>query len=306
MSLKELIFKIIVRVLVFLKKDLDISRQRMIFTATMRKSVKDMDRDQIGQLIRFNSHALDKATKCGNKNVGRGKERKQLLERALNEWQKRGYPLGPDKIWAGEVIKNYDRWCLGEAKLIQPAQEYHESGTDDIFSVIEQRRSIRFWKRKKVEREKIEKILKAATYAPSSCNRMTWRFFVVENDLDNVVEGNSTNQNLLEKAPVRIYLGIDERMYPEIYAPAIDAGCALQNLVLAAHALGLGSCIMYHCESVNQEKLRSELNIPNYYRIYSAVILGYPDETPSTPGRVSLDEVATFMKGNAGKDCFRR
>ena len=73
--------------------------------------------------------------------------------------------------------------------------------------MIEQRRSVRFWKRKKVEREKIEKILKAATYAPTSCNRMAWRFYIVENDLDNIVEGDSTNRSMLEKAPVRIYLG---------------------------------------------------------------------------------------------------
>ncbi len=306
MSMKETVFKIMVKLLTFLKKDLDISRQRLIFTTTMRKSIKEMDRDQLGQLIRFNAHALDKATKCENRDVGRGRERKQLLERALDEWQERGYPLGPDKIWAREILKSYGRWCMGEAKLIQPVKEDHKYGENDIFSVIEQRRSVRFWKKKRVEREKIEKILRAATYAPSSCNRMTWRFFVVENDLDNIFEGDSTNRNLLEKAPVRVYLGIDERLYPEIYAPAIDAGCALQNLILAAHALGLGSCLMYHCESVNQEKLRTELGIPAYYRIYCAVPLGYPDEIPSTPGRVSLDEVSTFVKGNGGIDCFAK
>jgi nitroreductase len=76
----------------------------------------------------------------------------------------------------------------------------------------------------------------------------------------------------------------------------MDAGFALQNLALAAHALGLGSCLMYHCETVNQKSLRTDLNIPYYYRIYCAVLLGYPDETPLTPARVSVEEIATFME----------
>ena len=193
--------------------------------------------------------------------------------------------------------KQYDLWCDGREKLVQPHQESRGVEIDNnLFSVIEQRRSVRFWKRKKVEREKIEKIIKAATYAPTSCNRMAWHFFVAENNLSNIVEGDSTNRNMLEKAPVKIYIGIDERLYPEIYAPAMDAGFALQNLALAAHALGLGSCLMYHCETVNQKSLRTDLNIPYYYRIYCAVLLGYPDETPLTPARVSVEEIATFME----------
>lgn len=297
MAIKDIIFKIIIKSLIFLKRDMDISRQRMVFSATMRKDVKEMDCDQLGQLIRFTGHSLDKATKCENKAVGRGKEKKELLQKAINEWEQRDYNLGPDKLWAKEVLKRYDLWCDGRDKLIQPHQESKGLEADNnLFSVIEQRRSVRFWKRKKVEREKIEKILKAATYAPTSCNRMAWRFYIVENDLGNVVEGDGTNRDMLEKAPVKIYIGIDERLYPEIYAPAMDAGFALQNLALAAHALGLGSCLMYHCETVNQKRLRADLNIPDYYRIYCAILLGYPDEAPLTPARVSVEEIATFTE----------
>lgn len=297
MILKEILYKIIVKTLIFLKRDMDVSRQRLIFNAAMRKDVKEMDKDQLGQLIRFTGHSLDKATKCENKAVGRGKEKKELLGNALNEWERRGYGLGPDKLWAKEILKRYDLWCDGREKLIQPYQESKGIEIDNnLFSVIEQRRSVRFWKRKKVEREKIEKILKAAIYAPTSCNRMAWHFFIAENNLSNIVEGDGTNRNMLEKAPVRIYLAIDERLYPEIYAPAMDAGFALQNLALAAHAMGLGSCLMYHCETVNQKSLRTDLNIPYYYRIYCAVLLGYPDETPLTPARVSVEDIATFIE----------
>ena len=127
---------------------------------------------------------------------------------------------------------------------------------------------------------------------------MPWHFFVVENDLNNIVEGNGTNKSMSEKAPVIIYLGIDERLYPEVYAPALDAGIALQNIVLASHALGLGSCLMYQAESVDQNKLREKLGAPNYYRIYCAVLMGYPDENPTAPGAITLGDVSTFTRSN--------
>lgn len=307
MRIKRLVSDLVIKLLIALKKDYDISRQRLLFYKTLGKDVCQMDRDQLGQLIRFHSHSLDKATKCDNKGQGRGEERRTIVEKALKEWEARGYPMGPDKLWARRILHNFDRWARGSAKLIEPANAPRARG-EDIFSVIEGRASVRFWKKKAVEKEKILSVIRAATCAPSSCNRMAWRFFVVQNDLDRVTEGNSTNLSLLEKAPVRIYIGIDERLYPEVYAPGIDAGCALQNLVLAAHALGLGACLMYQCESINQEKLRSELDIPEYYRIYCAVVMGYPDESPLPPSRVAVEEVTTFVegavKGSAGTNCF--
>lgn len=299
MTFKEIVRKILLKLIVFLRKDFDVPRQRIIFSETMRKKSKDMDRDQLGQLIRFHGHSLDKATKCENKSQGRGEERKKILESALQEWKRKGDAFGSDKVWAAEILERYYRWCSGEGKWLEPVHENHVSLNNDIFSVIQQRRSVRFWKKKTVEREKIEKLITAATYAPSSCNRMPWRFFVVENDLNNLAEGDSTNQSILEKAPIKIYVGIDERLYPEVYAPALDAGFASQNIVLAAHALGLGSCVMYQCESVNQETLKTELHIPDYFRIYCVVLLGYPDEIPLMPGRVSIEEVCNFTKDNS-------
>lgn len=307
MSLKRILLKLLLNLIRILKVDLDIPAQRIRFYKTLGKDVSEMDRDQLGQLIRFHSHALDKATKCENSDEGRGDERRGVVEKALAEWQSRGYPMGPDKVWAKKILENFDLWTKGSSKRLDPVREQTTDPPSDIFSVIETRRSVRFWQKRPVEREKIKRIIKAATHAPSSCNRMTWRFFVVENELTGIVEGNSTNPSLLKKAPVRIYIGIDERLYPEVYAPGIDAGCALENLVLAAHALGLGACMMYHCESVNQKRLRSELNIPEYYRIYCAVVLGYPDETPFTPARVDVDEVLTFVenpKGSGGVNCL--
>lgn len=311
MFLKRYISDLIIKGLVFLKKDYDISRQRIMFFKTINKGVTEMDRDQLGQYIRFHSHSLDKATKCDNNGEGRGEDRKVMVEKALVEWKRRGYPMGPDKLWAEQILHKFGSWSRGKSKLKDSILNTSpQRDLKDLFSAIESRASVRFWKNMPVEKEKILRIIKAATCAPSSCNRMAWRFFVVQNSPERISEGNSTNPSLLEKAPVRIYIGIDERLYPEVFAPGIDAGCALQNLVLAAHASGLGACLMYQCEAINQDKLRQELNIPAYYRIYCAVVLGYPDESPLPPSRVAVEEVTTFLEGpangNGGINCFNR
>jgi len=304
MLIKRFLYNMMMKLIVFLRKDMDLPRQRIIFQNTLRKSVKGMDRDQLGQLIRFNGHFLDKTTKCVNAGEGRGQARAKLLENALNEWKSREYPLGPDKLWAQRILDRYKNWSDGNNCMLEPCQEPQKTVSSNIFEVIKNRKSIRFWKDIPVERKDITNLIRAATHAPSSCNRMPWRFFIVENDSKRVIQGDSTNESLLTKAPVRIYIAIDERLYPEIYAPALDAGIALQNLLLTAQASGLGACALYQCESVDQKNLKQALQIPEYYRIYCVVVLGYPGEDPAPPARVKAEEVCDFIKAPPNLESF--
>ncbi len=62
-----------------------------------------MDRDQLGQLIRFTAHGLDKAKKCENKGENRGQEKHRRLQSLIKEWRERGYEFGPDKVWAQKI-----------------------------------------------------------------------------------------------------------------------------------------------------------------------------------------------------------
>ena len=148
MILKKMVREIIFKLIFSLRKDLDVPRQRLIFSETIRKNLKDMDQDQLGQLIRFYGHSLDKATKCENKLQGRGEEKKKVLDSALNEWRRRRYIFGPDKLWAKETLERYVSWCSGERKLLDAINKNHVSVNNDVFSVIRERRSVRFWKKK--------------------------------------------------------------------------------------------------------------------------------------------------------------
>lgn len=277
----------------------------------IKTDIKTMDREQMGQLIRFKSHSLELAVSFDHTE----KERKRnaeddfhLLQALLDEWQRRGYQWGPDKTWAQERLEIFQQWLQSGRKQIkhtsapQPAQ--NKSIREDFYKIVKNRRSIRFWQNKPVPREIINRIIEAATYAPSAFNRMTWRFCVVENQPDRIVDGDISNQSMLEKAPVRIYIAVDQRLYEEKHAPALDAGLALQNLLLAAHAEGLGACLIYQCEIADQERLKDFLQLPGYYNIFAVVTAGYPAEIPSAPARVEINEITSFTRAKDGMETF--
>jgi nitroreductase len=257
---------------------------------------KHTDRIQLGQMIRFKGHMLDVATKTINIDAKARQSDLEELEVLLKEWNQRGYPEGPDTAWARQRIQNFLKIKKeSNSKVYIPPLAEDTTIDSDIFSVIKNRRSVRYWKKKPVPKEMIEKIIEAATYAPTAFNRMEWRFYVAETPFDNMEKGDASNASMFEKAPVRIFVAIDERLYFEKYSGAMDTGFALQNLILAAHALGLGTCLMYQGEFVDPELMEKYYNIPKHMKVYCAVTLGFPDEQPETPARMNVDEVTEFL-----------
>lgn len=253
------------------------------------------DRSQLGQLIRFKAHQLDIATRTINIDSGARQADLRELKLLLKEWVKRGYPVGPDVQWAGQRIENFLEVKKDDTKAVYIRPAVSSPVDEDLFSTIKNRRSIRYWKKKAVPRKVLKKIIEAATYAPTAFNRMEWRFYVAETPPDKMVRGDASNVSMFDKAPVRIFVAIDERLFFEKYSGALDTGFALQNLILMAHALGLGTCLMYQGEFVEPEFLRKSYNIPTFMKVYCAVTLGYPDEAPEAPARMKVDEVTEFL-----------
>lgn len=282
----------------FLAPSLETRRRR--FAEMLEAGPEKMDRDQLTALIRFYSHSMDKVVKCKNTHQGYGQTKYTVLRAALAEWERRGYERGPVIDWVRRVLDRYETWLQGDRKLYEPLVPEGEPRSLELFTVMRERRSVRFWKRQRVEAEKIEKLIEAATQAPSSCNRMPCRYYIVETAWEDIAAGNSTNKSLIKKAPLRIYAAADERLYPQLYAAALDVGLAVQNLCLAAHALGLGACVVYQSESIRQADLKREYGIPEHLNIYCVVLVGYPDESPSRPERPPPSEVYRVIQARAG------
>ena len=120
-----------------------------------------------------------------------------------------------------------------------------------------------------------------------------WRFFVAE-DPDYEKMPDRTNDSMMKNAPVKIFVGVDERLFFEKYSGPLDAGLAMQNMGLTAHAAGLGSCLVYQGEFSDRETLASKYGIPEHINVYCVMLMGYPAEQPDTPARMNVEEITDF------------
>jgi nitroreductase len=116
-----------------------------------------------------------------------------------------------------------------------------------VLSAIAERRSIRAYQDRKLGREEIDTLLTAAREAPSAANRQPWHFSVVQNqailreineEASRVMEKDQGD--IFYKAPLAIFLSCDASSR----WGRLDCGIAVENIALAAHALGLGSVIL--------------------------------------------------------------
>ncbi len=178
----------------------------------------------------------------------------------------------------------------------------------ELFQAIRERRSVRRFTDRPVEREKLEAILEAVRLAPSWANLQCWRFIVVQDpavrarlsELSYIEaffapKGYKTNpaQKGIAEAPVVIVACADPAESGDLgeqpYYLA-DLGIAAQNLMLAAHGLGLGTVFV---GVFDEEKIRELLGIPAGIRIVGLFPLGYPPEGEKKgPPRKALTEIA--------------
>ena len=155
------------------------------------------------------------------------------------------------------------------------------------------RRSFRKFSDKKVSEKDIGIILKAGMNAPSAGNERPWHFIVVkERETLNKIADVHPYAQMLKEAQLAIIVCYDLKLIKhEGYA---DQDCALasQNILLASHALGLGSVYVgVHPRKEREDELRDVLEIPKEIIPFNIIPIGYPAETKgkedkSIPSRV--------------------
>jgi nitroreductase len=171
----------------------------------------------------------------------------------------------------------------------------------DVIECIKQRRSIRIFKREPIPHELIEQVLQAATWAPSAGNWQPWWFAVViAEELRKELSKIASDQEFIAEAPVVLVVcaepGRAEPTYGvrarELYCLQ-DTAAAIQNLMLAAHALGLGTCWV---GDFDEAAIRKLLHLPEQHRPIALVPLGFPDESPNPRWRRPLSEVLQYYE----------
>jgi nitroreductase len=168
----------------------------------------------------------------------------------------------------------------------------------DALEAIVTRRSIRTFLDRQVPAEVIWRILGAGLRAPSAGNRQPWRFIVVTDREKMRLFDPQYHQACVESAAAIIVVCTDphdtwERYDEHADYHVLDAAAAIENMLLAIHALGLGAVWV---GAFSPRATRKALNIPAHWRIVSLVPMGYyreEDNTDRAPRR-RLEEIAFF------------
>jgi nitroreductase len=163
--------------------------------------------------------------------------------------------------------------------------------SDEKLSFIFGRRSIRAYQPAPVSDELVTDLLRAAMAAPSACAKDPWRFVVVRNRaiLSSIAEA-LPNGKMLAQAPVGIVVCGDlaAAHAGELSYLLQDCSAAIENLLLAAHALGLGACWLgVHPRQPRIEALTKILRLPEEVLPMSCIALGWPAEKQAARTRFS-------------------
>lgn len=160
----------------------------------------------------------------------------------------------------------------------------------EFFDVIDCRHSVRTYRADPVPDELIVKCLEAARMAPSWRNGQCWRFLIVR-DAATIsqlaaqrIYGYPIN-HWLRSAPVVVVACAEpgeSGLHGDLPYWAVDTAIALEHLVLAATALGLGTCWI---GGFNEDTVRKLLGIPAHIRVVALTPLGYPAEREAVFGR---------------------
>lgn len=169
----------------------------------------------------------------------------------------------------------------------------------ELLQAIKERRSVRFFQDKDVEKDKLTSLLEAATWAPTGGNIQPW-YFIAVNGREQVAKIKAFSPGIIGSPKAIIIACIDtdklkrygSREEGELLA-TMDLSMACQNIMLAALGLGLGSCAV---RSFNQAAVSQLTGLPNAIKPQLLIALGYPSKTPAVPPKLPLAQVAGYEK----------
>lgn len=203
-----------------------------------------------------------------------------------------------------------------------------DGSTEGFLSLVQSRRSVRRFRPDMVPIELINRMVEIATWAPSAGNRQDWFFSIVTSQdvkrrmaeavrrrWDAIIAANRGSgfveevesyvahfSSFADAAAViivsaRCVDSVQRHLLSDDAAATVGGACsaamAAQNLMLAAHALGLGSCCMTGALAARAE-LGEILELAKKYEIICLIAVGWPDECPAPPARKPLTEIARF------------
>ncbi|MFH1478236.1 MAG: nitroreductase family protein [Candidatus Omnitrophota bacterium] len=149
----------------------------------------------------------------------------------------------------------------------------------EFFEIIKNRKSVRSYSDKKVEKSLIEQIIDAGRLAATARNEQPWEFIVIyDKKILKKICGMCPNGPFIKDASCLIAVfSKDTKYYIE------DCSAATQNMLLAIEALGLGGCWVAGDKKDYVETIRGMLDVPSGHRLVSMISVGYPKDPKEGP-----------------------
>jgi pyruvyl transferase EpsI len=267
-----------------------------------------LERNKLKSEILHFAHRLDKSLATIDDTSSQYiKWSKTNLISRISEWDKLNFHPTEEIIWAKQILQEANN---GISQAINKNSQVQANF--DILNILKERRSIRTWTKEKVSSELIFQLIEAARWAPSSGNRQLVRIVIIDSEECKKLIVDM-KENYLRNAPLLILVGVDISSYSgreKSNVSYLDAGAAIQNMILTAHSLGLGGVWCRFCEpdwinNVNKfYQLKKNLKLPGSFLPMSVVAIGWPNKIVRPPARHEHSEFVTYNSNGFEADDY--
>ena len=153
------------------------------------------------------------------------------------------------------------------------------------------RRSIRHYDKKDIPEDILNQVFEAGRNAPSAVNRQPFHFIIVNDEEAKKELSKGMFNRHIKGSPAVIIGCADVNSVLTGKWAIIDVAIAMQNMVIAAWTLGIGSCWI---GDFNEKKVKKLLKIPDKWKVVALVTLGYPAEQPKHRKKKPVEELFSF------------
>ncbi|MBN1346439.1 MAG: nitroreductase family protein [Phycisphaerae bacterium] len=281
--------------------------QELETAVTLAAKPDPLDDDYWTAVLRKYAHIVDKGLQRPDAEAGHGREACQQAASALAKITLPTALRDSSVHWAIERLRDYERLQSGQdLPTAERECETREMEYDGLLASIKARRSARSFRRRSVDTETVGKVVEAALWAPSSCNRQTIKVFGTHDaDLASACMATCKGATCFgEYVPCFLAFCADVRPYvmpAEAWLPHVDVALGTQNSCLAADSLGLSLTLLSWCHRSDDEerRLRELLDIPPHCGIALCGAMGYPDKSGPAPLRKPVESTCVLRRASA-------
>jgi nitroreductase len=285
---------------------------------SLRQDLKSFDSSNVSilsstEILAFARHDAHRIEKSFYNRIFHSKReyydvcRKNVL-RAVGVLKSRGFnSTEPTLLWAEEIANRFDHL---EAEFIErlatKPKPINLSAAGPYLALVSSRRSSRVWAADQQSSDLLHKfalqMIDAARWAPNSGNRQPWRFRILSEEEKSLLKG--LKEEHCYSAPCVIFAASDRRVYGglgrEEAAIFIDAGAAIMQMVLLAHACGYGVCWNHLSQDLIDSRPVSKeaytvfsraLGLPEYVEPIAVIAFGVASFHPPTPPRMDVESL---------------